>query len=195
MGNRTVHPMPQSSAEDRAACARDRGCLACFEELVRRFQQPLLHFLVRRTGSRHDAEDLLQETFLIAYRKLRSYRSAWRFSTWLFTIAHRQAVSKHRKRQFWTLGLGKLVEKQSAENPLARAGEKEMHEKLWDIVTHNVDADGFTALWLSYVESMSAAEIGAVLNRSPNGVRILLHRARARLAECLGTDWKPGVES
>src|SRR5262245_17008314 len=71
------HPSDAFSAEQCAECARLRGCQACFEELVRRFQSSLLHYLLRRVKSRDDAEDLLQETFLIAYRKLGSYRTTW----------------------------------------------------------------------------------------------------------------------
>ena len=74
-------------------CARRRGCAACFDELVRQFQSPLLHFLIRRLGSRQDAEDVLQETFLAAFRNLDRYQSTWRFSTWVFTIASRNATS------------------------------------------------------------------------------------------------------
>lgn len=110
------HLSPRKSAEECADCARIHGCAACFEELVRRFQSPLLHFLIRRIGSHHDAEDLLQETFMIAHRKISDYRSSWRFSTWLFTIAHRLAVSKKRRRRWF----GILPTAQiSGDDPLA----------------------------------------------------------------------------
>jgi RNA polymerase sigma-70 factor (ECF subfamily) len=192
----TSHASQQGSAEACAQCARTRGCKVCFEELVRRFQSPLLHFLMRRLGSRHDAEDVLQETFLIAYRQLATYQPAWRFSTWLFTIAHRLAVSKKRRRR-WAVRLvpSLLVEKFSASDPQAKAQENEQRSKLWDSANQILSPDAFTAIWLSYVESMSAEEIGQVLDRSANGVRILLHRARSRLMEHMGSDWKSGAES
>jgi len=189
------HPSPKRTAEECADCARLQGCAACFEELVRRFQSPLLHFLMRRLGSHHDAEDLLQETFLIAHRKLRSYRSAWRFSTWIFTIAHRLALSKRRRRSLETGDDGNLNRESSADSPLADMEQKERHHKLWDDVAQILEGDAFTAVWFSYVESMSAEEIGRIIGRSPNGVRILLHRARARLMEHIGPKWKPGEDS
>jgi RNA polymerase sigma-70 factor, ECF subfamily len=192
MEKATRHPSPRSSAEECADCARVHGCAACFEELVRRFQSPLLHFLIRRTGSHHDAEDLLQETFMIAHRKISDYRSSWRFSTWLFTIAHRLAISKKRRRRWFRILPAAQI---SGDDPLASAQDKERHSKLWDEVARILHADAFTALWLSYVESMSTEEIGQILNRSPNGVRILQHRARVRLLKRIGPDWKPGAES
>jgi len=175
------HPSGQSTDDACAECARLRQCDACFEELVKRFQSPLLHFLMRRVGSRHDAEDLLQETFLVAYRKLGRYRSAWKFSTWIFTIANNLAASAWRRQSRPTVGAMYPVEVVCDVDPLGNAQEKELHGKLWDTVRSVLEPDAFTALWLSYVESMPADQIGQILGRSANAARILLHRARARL--------------
>jgi RNA polymerase sigma-70 factor (ECF subfamily) len=183
--NVVSHPPAQSSAEACADCARLQGCDACFEELVRRFQSPLLHFLTRRVGSQQDAEDLLQETFLAAFRNLERYRSTWRFSTWLFTIANRLAVSSLRRRRLPSAASGQLVARAGGGDPAANAEEAEMRSTLWDAVQGILEPDAFTAVWLSYVEAMAADEIGRVLGRNANAVRILLHRARARLAERL----------
>ena len=177
-----LHPSPDCSAEACALCAAG-GCSACFEEILRRYQSPLLHFLCRRLGSRHDAEDVLQETFLIVHRKIGRYRASWRLSTWLFTIAHRLAVSSRRRSPMPppSSALGP----HSADDPPTAAAEREMHGNLWDAAQKILEPDAFAAVWLSYVEAMSAAEIGEVLGRNANAVRILLHRARAKLGEQL----------
>src|SRR5436309_12843514 len=79
------------SDEDLVACARSgrrtegagrQSEAGHFEELVRRFQAPLLRLLMRRLPRRADAEDILQETFLRAYEKLEQYESRWPFATW-----------------------------------------------------------------------------------------------------------------
>jgi RNA polymerase sigma-70 factor (ECF subfamily) len=190
------HPSPTSTAEECAECARSSQCAACFEELVRRFQSPLLHFLIRRLGSRHDAEDVLQETFLTAHRKLASYSPSWRFSTWLFTIGYRLASTKKRRRRWFMPDGGRNANgKLSADDPHAAARDKERRHNLWDDVAQILDHDAFTAVWLSYVESMPADEIGRILGRSPNAVRILLHRARVRLTDQIGPRWRPGGDS
>ena len=75
-----------------------QGCMDSFEELVRRYQVPLLHFLAR-FGNETDAEDLAQDTFIRAYRNLKRYRRRWRFSTWLFTIARRLAINSRRGKR------------------------------------------------------------------------------------------------
>ena len=89
--------MPETS-DEQLACDAQAGCRASFNELARRFQSRLLHFLQYRTWSLELAEDLVQETFLQVYRSLHTYRRQWRFSTWLFTIAARLA-SRHRRAE------------------------------------------------------------------------------------------------
>jgi RNA polymerase sigma-70 factor (ECF subfamily) len=182
------HGAKESSSEALAECVARGGCETCFSELVRRFQTPLVHFLMRRVGSEHDAEDLVQEAFVVAYRKIGKYRTAWKFSTWLFTIANRLAVSKARRLRI-SRPLGREVPDTSS-NPLTAAEESEMRSRLWDTAREVLAGEAFTAIWLSCVESMPAEEIGKVLGRSANAVRILLHRARGRLARELKHDWK-----
>ena len=67
---------PPDAPVDDAWLARQAqaGCAASFEKLVERHTPRLLRFLLRRTGQRHDAEDLVQETWARAYRFLRRYR-------------------------------------------------------------------------------------------------------------------------
>ena len=71
-----------------------------FGELVRRYQSPVRAFLARMThGDAHLADDLAQETFLKAWRKLQTYRGGARFSTWLFGIAVNEFRMASRRRK------------------------------------------------------------------------------------------------
>jgi len=71
-----------------------------FSELVRRYQSPVRAFLTRMThGDSHLADDLSQEAFLKAWQKLRTFRGAARFSTWLFGIAFNEFRSACRVRK------------------------------------------------------------------------------------------------
>ena len=59
------------------------GSELAFSELVDRYQERLLRFLLTRCRNRADAEDAVQDTFISAYRYLHSYNPRWRFSTWI----------------------------------------------------------------------------------------------------------------
>ena len=186
------HPLPDSSDEACAVCARDEQCSSCFEELVNRFQTPLLHFLLQRAANRQDAEDVLQNTFLAGYRNIGKYDPSWRFSTWIFTIAHRQAVSAARKSQPTTSGASMFECELTAQDqgPHNAAVESETRVLLWTSARDILESDAFTAVWLTYVEGMSADEVGRTIDRNANAVRILLTRARTKLGEQLPQKWR-----
>jgi len=62
-----------------------------FEELVRRYEKKIYGHTIRMLGNPEDAEDVLQETFLNAFRALRSFRGDSSFSTWIYRIATNNA--------------------------------------------------------------------------------------------------------
>ena len=75
-----------------------------FGELVRRYQSPVRGFLTRMTrGDEHLADDLAQETFLKAWKKLHTFRGDARFSTWLFGIAFNEFRAAARSRKTLSL--------------------------------------------------------------------------------------------
>ena len=171
--------MSLPSDEELARRARD-GCAASFEQLVRRYQVPLLHFL-RRQGAGGDAEDLLQETFLRAYTNLHRYRPRWRLATWLFTIARHAAINHHRRKRPVVVEILWESAAPGTREPYQVLVEEETRRRLWDLAARVLSADEWTALWLFYVEEMPAREIAAVLGRSWVGVKTMLFRSRKRL--------------
>jgi RNA polymerase sigma-70 factor (ECF subfamily) len=76
-----------------------------FSELVRRYQSAIRTTLRRMTAGNHAlADDLAQETFMLAYRNLKSFRQEARFSTWLYRIATNAFLANARKRKEELLG-------------------------------------------------------------------------------------------
>jgi RNA polymerase sigma-70 factor (ECF subfamily) len=76
-----------------------RGDEAAFRQLVERWEQPVYGFLERMTGSREEALDLSQETFLRVHAQAPRYRAQGRFRSWLFRIAGNLARSAFRRRR------------------------------------------------------------------------------------------------
>jgi RNA polymerase sigma-70 factor (ECF subfamily) len=173
----------QASDEELARDARN-GSLACFEELVRRYQVPLLRFLQRKSPRPEDAEDVLQETFLRAYQSLHKYNDQYRFKTWLFTIGYRLAVSAARAaRPAVTLVDSGLSAKDNG--PDSRALRRESHERLWELARRTLGDEQYAVLWLHYVEDASPRDIATVMGRSWVWVRTALHRSRKKMAEAM----------
>jgi RNA polymerase sigma-70 factor (ECF subfamily) len=89
-------PIPTTDP-DRPLVARARvGDEAAFQELVRRHERRLFQVCFRVCGNAADPEDVLQETFLILFRKLGTFRGAARFSTCSYRIAANVALMRRR---------------------------------------------------------------------------------------------------
>lgn len=158
-----------------------QGCRDSFAELVERFGVRLLRFLRRQTNSLQDAEDLVQDTFVRAYANIATYRTTYKFSTWLFTIARHLACSRLR-RQRRTVHL--LEAKAASAEPREQLVRKQMSKRLWDAAATLTESQ-YQVLWLKYAEDMPIREIAEVLGKSRVNVKVTLCRARVRLAEKL----------
>jgi RNA polymerase sigma-70 factor (ECF subfamily) len=77
----------------RALAGREDG----FEELVRRYQRPIVAYVYRMVGDYDSALDLAQEVFIKVYNSLGRYRPEFKFSTWIYRIAHNSAIDHLRR--------------------------------------------------------------------------------------------------
>lgn len=152
------------------------GSVIAFTELVHNYRDNLLRFLLTRCESHADAEDALQDTFMNAYRYLNSYDPRWRFSTWLYRIAIRNAA---KLRRTLVTELGELRDEEA--DPLVQAIEDSERENLWMVARHVLSDEVYSAMWLRYVEDMSIKDVAAVLERSGSWAKVNLLRARKAL--------------
>ncbi len=169
----------KSSERDLIDAARDGSVLA-FTELVLAHRSRLLRFLLTRCPTYADAEDALQDTLLNAFRYLSSYDPRWRFSTWLYRIAVRNALKLHRP--------GEALDEEPADpaaDPLQHCIDASERENLWLTARRVLADDVCTALWLRYVEDMSVNDVAAVLDRSASWTKVNLMRARRSLDAAL----------
>ena len=180
---RSSAEMPVSDEE--LACRAQRGCATSFDQLLRRFQAPVLQFL-RHRGLAADAEDLVQETFLRAYENLHRYRRRWAFSTWLFTIARRTSINHRRRRRPTANATAVEAAAAIGPEPLDKLVAAEGRRRLWDLAARVLSEKQMTVLWLYYVEDMRARDVARVLGRSWGSVKVMLFRARRRLLPLLG---------
>lgn len=178
-------PLAGHTDEELARRAQS-GSLASFGELVSRFEARLFNFLLRRTGSPADAEDLTQEAFIRAWQRIGTYRSQWRFSTWLFTIAARLAAARCRKAGWGRTGPVTRDLASRDPDPARAVSDRELRERVWDVAGATLTDDQHTALWLKYAEGLAVREIAEVMGRTQVGVRVLLFRARTALGAALG---------
>jgi RNA polymerase sigma-70 factor (ECF subfamily) len=172
---------PETSSEQLAQRAGE-GCRDAFELLVTRHERQIFSYLYQLTRNRHDAEDLVQETFIKAYRSIHRYDASFAFATWLFTIAKRTAYSHFRFAG--RVEEHPLEEQVDRANPATVLEEKDASDLLWALA-RRLKQNQYEALWLRYGEGFSVAEIARIMNTNQIHVKVLLHRARATLAKWL----------
>lgn len=152
------------------------GSVAAFTDLVKAYRDGLFRFLLTRCLTRADAEDALQDTLINAYRYLHSYNPKWRFSTWLYRIAIRNAA---KQRGAGAYEAGEIVD--AASDPQVIVSATCERETLWSSMRRVLDDEVYTAMWLRYAEEMSIKEVAATLDRSVTWTKVNLHRARKKL--------------
>ncbi|MCA9190495.1 MAG: sigma-70 family RNA polymerase sigma factor [Planctomycetales bacterium] len=158
------------------------GCNLAFGELDRRYRVRLTTFVRMRLGTSAtfiDEDDVVQESFIKAWRAIADFDICKRFSTWLFTIAQHTLVDhlrrQRRSTQHKTLDNHVGVSSCCPERDLLNA---EAAEQLWSLASKLLSTDQLSVTWLRYGEDLAVGEIAAILHRSPISVRVTLHRAR-----------------
>jgi RNA polymerase sigma-70 factor (ECF subfamily) len=90
-------PTFESLADYELVARALTGTDTSFEELVRRYQRPIVSYVYRMTGDYDAALDLTQEVFIKVYGSLARYRAEFKFSTWIYRIAHNAAIDYLRR--------------------------------------------------------------------------------------------------
>ncbi len=171
------------SDELKLIAAAKAGSVDAFTDLVRAYRQRLLRFLLTRSPSYADAEDVLQDTLIAAFRYLHSYDPRWRFSTWLYRIAIRNAA---RLRSPEMIEIGDLRDEEN--DPLQQCIADSETDNLWVSAREVLNDEVYAAMWLRYAEDMSVNDISQALDRSASWTKVNLMRGRRVLETHMNDD-------
>ncbi len=173
------------------------GSQPAFEQIVRRYQRPVLSLLVRLTGDRALAEDLAQDTFVKAFRNLAAFDVTRRFSSWILRIAHNTAIDAMRRRRLPAVSLdaprpGDHAPAEPAAPLTPDPVERVALQRALETALATLRPDQREAVALRYEEGLSFGEIGQVLRIPEVTARSHVHRARKELARLLeAAGWEP----
>lgn len=184
------------SADDHRLIAEClHGDTLAFGELIRRYQDRLFNTVYRLLGSVEDAQDVVQETFLNAYRSLDSFKGDAEFFTWLYRIAWNTAVSLKRKQKV-ALSIHAGRNGQGAIDPLdgaesnqpGHALEKAEQDRRIQDALNRLSPEHRAVLILKEMDGQRYEEISEILQLPVGTVRSRLHRARMELRDILERD-------
>jgi len=167
------------TAAETALVAAARQDPAAFGKLYDHYVQPLYRYILSRTGSVPEAEDITAQTFLAALEALDRYRHQGYFSAWLFSIAHNKMVAYFRK-QHRQVPLDSIDQLPAVADLLQQVSAGERSAALQQII-RGLPANDRELLRLRYVAELSFAEMAAFLGRSEPATKKALYRLLGRL--------------
>lgn len=170
----------QPVSDEQLVAQVQTGNLTALEVLVGRHEARIYRFVANSLRDEAEAQDVTQETFVTAYRKISQFKRGCPFAAWLFTIARRKCIDWHRSRKL--LLQETMPELPDKNDPSVLLAEREDGENLWAFARRVVPELQFQALWLRYAEDLSVADIARALGRTRIHVKVLLFRGRTRLA-------------
>ena len=162
-----------------------------FSVLVRKYQKQVHALAWRKIGDFHIAEEITQDTFLKAYKRLATLKEPQQFVSWLYVIAANSCSSWLRKKRLQTQSLDHLdqadkeqLEKSAYSEYVVEENERMSGQAKRDVVKKllaKLKESERTVMTLHYFGDMSCKEIGTFLGVSTNTVKSRLHRAQQRL--------------
>ncbi len=167
-----------------------QGTAGTFDALYRDHVDLMYRYARRLCGETEAAKDLVQETFLNAYRGFKNFRGDAQVSTWLYTIASRACLRMRRRRKGAPereLSLDEFIPTSDGEfrlqipveglSPEDALQNKQLREAL-DTAIGKLPKKYKMALVLRDMEGLSAKEVGTVMGLNERAVKSRLHRAR-----------------
>lgn len=157
------------------------GDTSCYAILVDRYKDMAFTIACRITGSREDAEEIVQDAFVKAFRGLSGFRRQALFSTWLYRIVYNAALSKKRIKGFPVQRLEDHPV--SADLPDVTEEPEEDRQALLESAMKQLPEEDRVILTLYYIDESSVEDIHQITGLSKANVKIRLFRARKKLQE------------
>jgi RNA polymerase sigma-70 factor (ECF subfamily) len=188
------------SEPDKTLVIRARGGdRSSFEELVRRTSRLLFARFYLETGSSNRAEDLVQETFLLAFRSLHQLSDPALFRSWLLTLARNVRIDEVRKSTrikrlapvAAEYSLGELPS--SEPSPDERALREEMRLQVLEVL-RTLPEEYRLPITLRYILGIDSEAISEHLGTTKSAVRSMLYRGLKVLRNRLPADLRAGLE-
>jgi RNA polymerase sigma-70 factor (ECF subfamily) len=176
------------------------GSNSAVEQLVDRYEGRIFRVAQNITSNREDAEEVVQNVFLKAFRNLANFRGDSRFYTWLVRIAINESLMKVRGRHPQNISINDVSEDEdravlreladAGPNPEEQYSREELRRILSMAVTE-LGAECRIVFQLRDIEGLTTEETAQSLNLSASAVKTRLRRARLHLRESLNVHFTP----
>jgi len=155
-----------------------------FAVLVDKYESKVYSYVFYLMGNQEDAEEIVQDTFVKAYRSLHQFRGEASFSTWLIRIAHFGCLTRFRLKVPKKVDLQE-VNMYEGEDKSERILDQKDRKVILTKALERLKPDERSVVTLFYYNDYSLKEITEVTEMTLSNVKILLHRSRKKLLSIL----------
>jgi RNA polymerase sigma-70 factor (ECF subfamily) len=184
-------PMNQAPELRRLVEDARNGSQDAFKAIYEWYGARIFNFLFRLLGSKHEAEDATQQTFLIALRRLGTLRDPQMFESWIYRIARNEVYQKYRRKQADSLDYdGSKTFQENAEDPRLYGHPERalLNEELGEALQAALNSLPWKmreVFILAVIDDMSYQDISNIVGRSLLSVKTDIYRARMATKERL----------
>lgn len=160
------------------------GDTNAFAYLINKYKNMSYTIAIKIVKSHEDAEEVAQDSFLKAYEKLNTFKGNAKFSTWLYTIVYRNAITKIRKKKVTTTDIDDYVIDNHSEGddfPQLEALKNEEQQKYVRQAIEKLPEKDALLITLFYMNDNSIEEIEQITGLSQSNIKVKLFRARKKL--------------
>ena len=161
-----------------------QGDTNAFAYLINKYKDMVYTIAIKIVKSHEDAEEVAQDSFLKAYEKLDSFKGNSKFSTWLYTIAYRNSITKIRKKKVATSDIDEYVMdnySEGSELPQLEAIKNGEQQKYVREAIGRLPEKDALLITLFYMNESSVEEIEQITNLTQSNIKVKLFRARKKL--------------
>jgi RNA polymerase sigma factor (sigma-70 family) len=159
-----------------------------FSHIVDRHKDKAYNLAFRICGNQEEAEELAQDSFLKAYKSLKSFKMKSSFATWLYRIVYNTTISHVRIKKKGVLSLEDFPADSTdfiGGNTSEDEAEKEYRNALVNFALQKINEEERSLVSLYYYEEMSTEEISDVTGMSKSNIKVKLFRARQKMLEII----------
>jgi len=182
--NSTGIPMRfKGSLEELLQSAR-AGDEAAFTQIYDLFFEKIYRFIFFRVGHKEVAEDLAEDVFIKVFQSLSSLAKDKSFESWLYQIARNRIIDYYRSKKL-VVPLEEVENTLEYETNVVDVVSLESQQKIFIKLLKELSAEQQVVIKLKFLEGMGNEEIASVMDKSEGAIRVIQHRAIAKLKELI----------
>jgi len=164
-----------------------------YSAIINKYKDLAFNIALKITKNEQDSEEIVQDSFVKAFKGLNKFKNESQFSTWFYRIVYNTAISSIRHKKHIALEINDKLTATLEDNQVEDAVKNldEIDRKL--LITQalaNLNAIDYTILSLYYYEDLSLKEISGIVEKDKSYLKVLLQRARMKLYNGLSISLK-----